>query len=58
MPSMEKQEFFVQTQYGEAFTDTGFYDWFTDKAQKAGVPKGRPPHGVNRMQDWLGPVDI
>jgi integrase len=48
MPRMEIQRYFVQTQYGEAFTDTGFYNWFTDKARKAGVPEGRSPHGLRK----------
>ncbi len=39
---------FLETQFGEAFTETGFYNWFTDKAQKAGVPKGRSPHGLRK----------
>ncbi len=26
----------------------GFYNWFTDKARKAGVPKGRSPHGLRK----------
>ena len=48
IPCIEKQGYFVQTQYGEAFTDTGFYNWFTDKARKAGVPEGRSPHGLRK----------
>jgi integrase len=48
IPGMETQERFLQTQYGEAFTDTGFYNWFTDKARKAGVPEGRSPHGLRK----------
>ena len=43
-----RQECFLQTQFGGAFTETGFYNWFTDKAQKAGVPKGRSPHGLRK----------
>jgi len=48
MPRMETQEHFVQTQYGAAFSDTGFYNWFTEKARKAGVPEGRSPHGLRK----------
>ncbi len=48
LPMREKQELFLETQFGEAFTETGFYNWFTDKARKAGVPKGRSPHGLRK----------
>ena len=48
MPSLAKQTVFFETQFGEAFTETGFYNWFTDKARKAGVPKGRSPHGLRK----------
>ncbi len=48
LPGMAAQEHFLQTQYGEPFTDTGFYNWFTDKARKAGVPEGRSPHGLRK----------
>jgi integrase len=48
MPSFAEQGYFLETQYGEAFTETGFYNWFTDKARKAGVPKGRSPHGLRK----------
>jgi site-specific recombinase XerD len=40
IPSLKTQEYFLQTQYGAPFTDTGFYNWFTDKARRAGVPEG------------------
>jgi integrase len=42
------QELFLETQFGQAFTETGFYNWFADKARKAGVPKGRSPHGLRK----------
>jgi integrase len=48
MPSLSDRDFFLETQFGEAFTETGFYNWFTDKARKAGVPKGRSPHGLRK----------
>ena len=48
MPSLSTQRVFLETQFGEAFTETGFYNWFTDKARKAGVPKGRSPHGLRK----------
>ncbi len=28
--------------------ETGFYNWFTDKARRAGVPKGRSPLGLRK----------
>ena len=48
VPSIGEQGRFLETQFGAAFTETGFYNWFTDKAQKAGVPKGRSPHGLRK----------
>jgi len=48
MPIHEGQQLFLHTQFGEPFTETGFYNWFTDKARKAGVPKGRSPHGLRK----------
>ena len=48
VPSIGEQGRFLETQFSEAFTETGFYNWFTDKAQKAGVPKGRSPHGLRK----------
>ena len=48
MPLRDGQELFLETQFGQAFTETGFYNWFTDKARRAGVPKGRSPHGLRK----------
>ena len=48
VPSLSERNFFLETQFGEAFTETGFYNWFTEKARKAGVPKGRSPHGLRK----------
>ena len=48
IPSLSERNFFLETQFGEAFTETGFYNWFTEKARKAGVPKGRSPHGLRK----------
>jgi integrase len=48
MPSVMTPDYFLQTQYGARFTDTGFYNWFTEKARMAGVPKGRSPHGLRK----------
>jgi len=48
MPALAQQERFLETKFGEAFTETGFYNWFTRKAQRAGVPEGRSPHGLRK----------
>ncbi|MBJ7532701.1 tyrosine-type recombinase/integrase [Rhodomicrobium vannielii ATCC 17100] len=48
MPVREGQELLIETQFGKAFTETGFYNWFTEKARMAGVPKGRSPHGLRK----------
>jgi len=34
---MTSRQLFLETEFGEPFTETGFYNWFTDKARKAGV---------------------
>jgi Phage integrase family len=48
LPSLPERTLFLETQFSEGFTETGFYNWFTDKARKAGVPKGRSPHGLRK----------
>ncbi len=48
LPPQPERRLFLETQFGEGFTDTGFYNWFTDKARRAGVPKGRSPHGLRK----------
>ena len=48
LPPHPERRFFLETQFGEGFTETGFYNWFTDKARRAGVPKGRSPHGLRK----------
>jgi integrase len=48
IPALYERNLFLETQFGEAFTETGFYNWFTGKARKAGVPKGRSPHGLRK----------
>ena len=48
MPSLPERSFFLETQFGAGFTETGFYNWFTDQARKAGVPKRRSPHGLRK----------
>ncbi len=39
---------FLITKFEKPFTETGFYNWFTRKAQAAGVPEGRSPHGLRK----------
>ncbi len=39
---------FLVTQHGDPFTGTGFYNWFTDCAEKAGIAKGLSPHGLRK----------
>ncbi len=39
MPTLAQQKRFLETKFGKQFTETGFYNWFTRKAQKAGVPR-------------------
>jgi integrase len=48
MRSVPGLQLFLETQFGKSFTDTGFYNWFTDMARGAGVPKGRSPHGLRK----------
>ena len=42
----DEQNVFLETQFGEAFTETGFYNWFTDKARQ-----GRSSQGA--LAAWL-----
>jgi integrase len=39
---------FVQTQYGEPFSDAGFTKWFGEKARAAGLPPRSSPHGLRK----------
>jgi integrase len=39
---------FLATQYGKPFTGGGFYNWFTERAREAGVPKGLGVHGLRK----------
>lgn len=39
---------FVQTQYGQPFSASGFTNWFSEKAQEAGLPPGSTPHGLRK----------
>jgi len=38
----------VTTQYGKPFTPPGFTNWFRDRCNEAGLPKGCPPHGLRK----------
>jgi site-specific recombinase XerD len=39
---------FIETQYGAAFKPASFTNWFSEKAQEAGCPKGCTPHGLRK----------
>jgi integrase len=39
---------FLATQYGKPFTGGGFYNWFTERAREAGIPKGLGVHGLRK----------
>lgn len=39
---------FLATQYGKPFSGGGFYNWFTERAREAGVPKGLGVHGLRK----------
>lgn len=39
---------FVQTQYGEPFSSNGFGNWFSGKAQRAGLPPKSSAHGLRK----------
>ena len=39
---------FLATQYGKPFTGGGFYNWFTERAREADVPKGLSVHGLRK----------
>ena len=41
------QMLFLPTQYGPAFTQTGFYNWMKDACRDAGVPECSP-HGLRK----------
>lgn len=44
---------YVQTQYGAPFSPGGFTTWFVEKAQAAGLPAGRTPHGLRKAAMYL-----
>lgn len=44
------QKTYLLTAYGEAFTPGGFYNWFVDRCEDAGLPAGRAPHGLRKAQ--------
>lgn len=39
---------FLMTDYGKAFTPAGFGNWFRDRADEAGLPKGFNTHGLRK----------
>lgn len=39
---------FIETQYGAPFKPASFTNWFSEKAQEAGCPKGCTPHGLRK----------
>lgn len=39
---------FLTTQYGKPFSAAGFTNWFTEKAEKAGLPENSTPHGLRK----------
>jgi site-specific recombinase XerD len=39
---------FIVTEYGVPFSGNGFGQWFSEAAQKAGLPKGCTAHGVRK----------
>jgi integrase len=39
---------FLETQYGAPFKPASFTNWFSEKAQEAGCPKGCTPHGLRK----------
>ncbi len=39
---------FLVTRAGEPFTATGFYNWFMECAEKAGLAPGLSPHGLRK----------
>jgi integrase len=39
---------FILTQYGEPFSPAGFTNWFSEKAQEAGLPPRSSPHGLRK----------
>lgn len=39
---------FLQTQYGQPYSSVGFTNWFSEKAQEAGLPLRSAPHGLRK----------
>ena len=44
----ETQMLFLQTEYGKSFSAAGFGNWFRDKCERAGIPKGYSAHGLRK----------
>jgi integrase len=39
---------FLQTEFGKAFSEGGFYNWFIDRCREAGLPPGLALHGLRK----------
>lgn len=39
---------FLITEYGHPFSPAGFTNWFRDRCEEAGLPKGLSPHGLRK----------
>jgi integrase len=41
---------FLVTSQGQPFTDAGFTNWFRDRCNEAGLPKGISAHGLRKAR--------
>ena len=39
---------FLETEFGKPFTAAGFGNWFRDRCDEAGMPKGYAAHGLRK----------
>lgn len=39
---------FLRTSYGKPFTSGGFYNWFRERCEAAGIRAGLSPHGLRK----------
>ena len=44
---------FLVTGQGQPFTDAGFTNWFRDRCNEAGLPKGLSAHGLRKARSRL-----
>jgi integrase len=44
---------FLVTSQGQPFTDAGFTNWFRDRCNEAGLPKGLSAHGLRKARSRL-----